>query len=51
VAAGLALFYADAWADMAGLALAAVALGAHVVRVKGWIPVAPERNNDDEQAG
>jgi TRAP-type uncharacterized transport system fused permease subunit len=47
-AAGLALFYADAWADMAGLALAAVALGAHVVRIKGFLPLAAERDDDDE---
>jgi hypothetical protein len=44
-AAGLALFYADAWADVAGLALAAVAVGAHLVRIKGWVPVA--RDTDD----
>jgi TRAP transporter 4TM/12TM fusion protein len=44
-AAGLALFYADAWADVAGLALAAAAVGAHVVRIKGWVPVA--RDTDD----
>jgi len=35
-AAGLALFYADPWVDAAGLALAAAAVGAHIVRLKGW---------------
>jgi TRAP transporter 4TM/12TM fusion protein len=44
-AGGLALFYADVWADAAGFALVAAALGAHVVRIKGWIPAA--RDTDD----
>lgn len=42
-AAGLALFYADPWFDAAGLALAAAAVGAHVVRIKGWAPGPPDR--------
>ncbi|MBL8779754.1 MAG: TRAP transporter large permease subunit, partial [Alphaproteobacteria bacterium] len=46
-AAGLALFYADAWADVAGLLLAAAAVGAHIVRIKGWMPAARERNDSD----
>jgi len=46
-AAGLALFYADPWADAAGLMLAAVAVGAHVVRIKGWMPAA--RDTDDDE--
>jgi len=46
-AAGLALFYADAWADVAGLLLAAAAVGAHIVRIKGWMPGARERNDSD----
>ena len=33
-AAGLALFYADPMVDLAGLALAAAAVGAHLVRVR-----------------
>lgn len=44
-AAGLALFYADPWFDAAGLALAAAALLAHTIRVKGWIKQHPERND------
>jgi len=47
-AAGLALFYADPWADAAGLALAAVAVAAHVVRVKGWVASPVDRANDDD---
>jgi len=47
-AAGLALFYADPWADAAGLMLAAAAVGAHIVRVRGWLPAARDRNGDDE---
>jgi TRAP-type uncharacterized transport system fused permease subunit len=44
-AAGLALFYADPWFDAAGLALAAVALGAHAIRVKGWIKAPVDRDD------
>jgi TRAP-type uncharacterized transport system fused permease subunit len=47
-AAGLALFYADPWANAAGLMLAGAAVGAHIVRIKGW--VASPRDQDDEQA-
>lgn len=43
-AAGLALFYADPWFDVAGLALGAVAVVAHTARVKGWIKEHPERD-------
>jgi len=43
-AAGLALFYADPWTDMAGLALAAVALAAHIIRIRN--PAAPEEASD-----
>jgi TRAP transporter 4TM/12TM fusion protein len=44
-AAGLALFYADPWSDIAGLALAATALAAHVVRIRnlGTSETAPDR--------
>lgn len=49
-AAGLALFYADAWADIAGLLLVTVALGAHIVRIKGWMPQARERDDGDDEA-
>jgi TRAP transporter 4TM/12TM fusion protein len=50
-AAGLALFYADPWVDAAGLLLAAAALGAHIVRIKGWVGQMQERDDDgDEQA-
>ncbi|MCE9522025.1 MAG: C4-dicarboxylate ABC transporter permease, partial [Alphaproteobacteria bacterium] len=44
-AAGLALFYADAWSDLAGVGLAAAALGAHIVRIKVWVP-APKNDRD-----
>jgi TRAP-type uncharacterized transport system fused permease subunit len=47
-AAGLALFYADPWFDAAGLALFAAALGAHVIRVKGWVRDSDDR---DESGG
>jgi TRAP-type uncharacterized transport system fused permease subunit len=50
-AAGLALFYADPWVDAAGLLLAAAALGAHIVRIKGWVGQMKERDDEgDEQA-
>jgi TRAP transporter 4TM/12TM fusion protein len=45
-AAGLALFYADPWADAAGLALAAAAVLAHLARVKGWIKPVVERDEE-----
>ena len=45
-AAGLALFYTDPWADAAGLMLAAAAVGAHIVRIRGWMPAA--RDTDDD---
>jgi TRAP-type uncharacterized transport system fused permease subunit len=44
-AAGLALFYADPWFDAAGFALAAAALGAHTLRVKGWIKAPVDRDD------
>ncbi|MEQ1863461.1 MAG: TRAP transporter fused permease subunit, partial [Micropepsaceae bacterium] len=44
-AAGLALFYADPWFDAAGFALAAAAVAAHVVRIRGWVPV--PKNGDE----
>ncbi|MFM9865685.1 MAG: hypothetical protein ACKVRO_18990, partial [Micropepsaceae bacterium] len=49
-AAGLALFYADPWFDAAGLALAAVAVVAHVARVKGWIKQHEDRDESDGEA-
>jgi TRAP-type uncharacterized transport system fused permease subunit len=48
-AAGLALFYADPWFDAAGFALAAAAVGAHIIRIKGWTsgPHDREETNDE----
>jgi TRAP transporter 4TM/12TM fusion protein len=46
-AGGLALFYADPWFDAAGFALAAAAVGAHVVRVKGWVKEPVDRDEVD----
>ena len=46
--AGLALFYADPWADAAGLALAAAAVAAHIARIRGWTAVPQDRDEDDE---
>ncbi len=48
-AAGLALFYADPWFDAAGLALAAVAVAAHVARVKGWIKTPVDRDEPENE--
>jgi TRAP transporter 4TM/12TM fusion protein len=47
-AAGLALFYTDPWADAAGLMLAAAAVGAHIARIRGWIPAAQDTDGDGE---
>jgi TRAP transporter 4TM/12TM fusion protein len=47
-AGGLALFYADPWFDAAGFALAAMAVGAHVVRVKGWVKEPVDRDEVDD---
>lgn len=47
-AAGLALFYADPWADAAGLALGSIAVLAHVIRVKGWLQANADRNRPEE---
>jgi TRAP transporter 4TM/12TM fusion protein len=41
-AAGLALFYPDPRFDAAGLLLLAAAVGAHVIRVKGWVGLSPD---------
>ncbi len=47
-AAGLALFYADPWFDAAGFALAAAAMGAHVVRIKGWTGAVRETDDAED---
>lgn len=47
-AGGLALFYADPWADLAGFALIAVALAAHMVRIKGWMAAPLDRAGGDD---
>jgi hypothetical protein len=46
-AAGLALFYADPWFDAAGFALAAAAVGAHVVRIRGWMQSPADDDSQD----
>ncbi len=48
-AAGLALFYADPWFDAAGFALAAVAVGAHIVRIKGWAQAPEDREETSDE--